>query len=538
MRSPRKQYVERINALCDESTRFVDVGARIRVYKRGSDGKAEPSHWLPWVYGGRYDSFISSYVGPPERYDEIPVHTGQVRLLESIEDPGIRRVLAMGSPGGGKTMNIVVVAAILSLSRPHSIGGVVAPTQQRLKIVWRKFLELARPKGWVRAVRPGDGEIHLVNGTILQFVSAKRQSDAVGSPIAGNDWHWAVEDEQQHIDNESCREVEFRGRISGAAYKIFSSATNENLHEFQLRVAEYEAGRDTRVVRFSGPENCFTDLSFWESFRERLSADEYARVIEARDIPSDGRVYPQFQYRESTQPLPDVGRDITAQITAAKYRHPYHHVVGTDFGRRVTASVILKAFAGSSQDERIWYVLDDVTTEDKTTDWHADELAKWFLQRGIQPADVLVLGDPHPTGYYGESQGNKEADRSDFLVMKRRGFSSAVRTNHGDAIPRKHRFSMVNALLRDSTGRRRLFLVATQSGTPQPKRTAESLGHLMYGPSGEPETHGKGSPRDITHWGDALGHGLMPFEKFRGQVITTPVQRTGDIRRLHGTRNH
>ena len=190
--------------------------------------------------------------------------------------------------------------------------------------------------------------------------------------------------------------------------------------------------------------------------------------------------------------------------------------MGTDFGRRVTASVILKAFAGSSRDERIWYVIDEVTTEDKTTDWHADDLSKWFLDRDVDLADVLVLGDPHPTGYYGAAKGNKEADRSDFVVMRRRGFSSAVRTNHGANITRKHRFSMINALLRDSTGRRRLFLVATPSGTPQPRRTAESLGHLMFGPSGEPETHGKGGPRDVTHWGDALGHGLMPFEKILG----------------------
>lgn len=144
--------------------------------------------------------------------------------------------------------------------------------------------------------------------------------------------------------------------------------------------------------------------------------------------------------------------------------------------------------------------------------------------------DAILIGDPHATGF--GAAGSKDADRSDYVIAKRDGFN-IVRANAGARIERKHRWSMVNALLCDATGQRRLYLAADEHNKPSATKLAESLGHLLYGPSGEPETHGKGTKggEDLTHTPDALGYLLYGWEKFRG--VPGP-SRTPDERPAQG----
>lgn len=516
MRSPRKAILERIHQLCDDSDRFVDAACRVRVFRRGANGNAAPAELLSIGYGGVYDRFAARYSTEhkPKRVLDLKIHQGQLPLIQQIGSAK-RRILCLGSPGGGKSMGIITVAVILCLRRANSIGGIIAPTRQRLDIVWRKFLELVEPAGLIGHpddISPSKREIKLINGTVVQFRAAARRSAGTGSPIAGHDWHWACEDEQQDIDDDSIREVDARGRIT-ATYQVFSSATNEARHEFQMRLREYEKNPEKAVLRFSGPDNCFTPLEHWEALRRNWSPEEYDRYINCIDVPREGRVYPQFSYQDHTQPLPTpsndprLPRDITAEITAAKFRVPYAYVVGWDPGVVASASVILKCYSnpGTGKDERQWFVLDEVTTRDATTEWHAKDLAQWFARRGIPLDQVLVLGDPHE---------DKQTDRSDYLVMQAAGFT-CKRSNAGIKIERKHRLAMLNALLRDAGRRIRLRLVASPAGPPQAGKLAECLGHLMYLPSGEIDFRHK-TYLNLAHWGDALGYALFPFEQFRG----------------------
>lgn len=518
MRSPRRTLIEQIRKLniADDEDRYHNLGCRVRVYRRGANGLAEACEYLNGgeAFGGVYDSLNDEIVSPlcEEDLVEVSIHEGQVPLLSAIGGD-IRRIMGLGSPGGGKTVGIIKVAQVLCVAMPNSIGGVVAPTQDRLRICWKKFLEFVEPLGWITkdGIRLGDREIHLKNGTKVEFRSAKKQSAATGSPIAGHDWHWAVEDEQQHIDDEALREVDARGRVN-PRYQVFSSATNESLHQFQMRVQEYEANAEKSVIRFSGPQNCWTSLEHWEALKRNWSADDYDRIVNCKDIPREGRVYPQFQYKESTAQLPDAGSDFTSKITEKHFRQPFQYVVGCDPGVICHASVIMKCF-GNSYDHR-WFILDEVTTRDSGTEWHTRDLRKWFEDRNVELDTVLVLGDPAV---------NKEADRSDFLALRNGGFIHARPSNGGQEIPRRHRFAMVNALLRDANMKRHLFLVASPAGPPKASKTAESLGHLMYTANGDPDMKHK-TAANIAHWSDAAGYGLFPFEKMRGNASVRIIQ--------------
>ena len=515
MRSPRRALIEKLRAAGDEERRYVDCGARVRLYERGPDGRPVPSRWLPRAFGGVYDTFAGAYVPGriPSKWVELKIHRGQLPLVEAIGDQTRRRILGLGAPGGGKSMAIVVAAVALALRNPNGIGGVVAPTGQRLEVVWRKLLELLEPAQFVQAVKLGSKELLLVNGTTIQFRAAARRSDTYGSPIAGHDWQWAAEDEQQNIDDDSLREVDARGRIV-RHYQVFSSATNDARHEFQRRLQAYKASPDKHVVRFSGPDNCFTPLEHWEALKRLWSPEDYARFVDCTDVPRAGRVYPSFSYAENTA-RPPSHQDITAQLIADKYKGVRaDYVVGWDPGVITSASVIMKAWPGQGEHERRWFVLDEVTTRDATTEFHAADIAKWCIARGIRQDRLLILRDPH-TG--------KETDDSDDVQMRAGGFPYVRRSNYGMRIERKHRVSMVNALLRDATDRRRLFLASSPNGVPIADKTSECLGHLMYAPNGEVDYQHK-TYLNLAHWGEAVGYALYPWENIRGAAKPAPAE--------------
>ena len=175
--------------------------ARVRVYRRDSSGRAAPAEFLPEIYGGIWDRWAREYVGHGDKPFEFKIHPGQAKLLHYFDRPEKRRVMALGSQGGGKTEGIITVASLLGLWHPIRIGGVIAPNRGRVETVWDKFVKTIPPE-WVQSEnkRPGGGFITLANGAILQFYGGKRSGKKAGSSFAGKDWWWAVEDEQQDMD--------------------------------------------------------------------------------------------------------------------------------------------------------------------------------------------------------------------------------------------------------------------------------------------------------------------------------------------------
>lgn len=507
--------------------------ARVRVYHSGPDGKETPGAWLPEFYGGVWDKWRREYRWHGEPL-EFKVHTGQARILATLDDPGAQLVLALSAPGSGKTEVAVVFAALQALANPGKPGGMVAPTRPRRAVLWKKFRKLI-PRAWVAAVRTGEGEIELVNGSILQFVSAKRQSDKTGSPIAGLDWAWAIGDEFQDIDDDSLDEINARGRIA-ADYRVVYTATNEARGYLQRRVQEYEGHDKRRVVRITIEENAFAPREHWARIKEQTDPDTYRRRYLAEDVPVDGRVYGQFSPTENVRAMPAVtvtfagSNDVTPLLTQSLQRigQPFPYVVGIDFGQRVTCSVIMKAFKAAPSEglgfnEHQWWVVDEVVTEQLTTDWHIQKLLAWFALRGMNAEHFVAIK--------GTDNNSRIPDRSDKVLAKRQNINIIDAASPG-RMPVSHRFSMVNALLHAADGKRRLLLDCDELRRVRAKQVFDSFQQLMLNASDKPETHGKGTKGgvDLTHYTDAVGHALFPFENLRGVRPKEP-NGTGDPRR-------
>lgn len=519
MRSPRRLIYEKIKSLGNTADRFHDIAARVRVYRRTPDDKLFAAELLDRTWGGRYDTWARKYVGEPARIVELKAHPGQVELL-TFDKPGVRRVLMIGAAGGGKTEGLVLRALLAGIEKPHRIGGVVAPTEDRAKTVLDKFLKLVGPLGWVREHRKGDLEVLLHNGTLFQFSGVRGSSRLVGSPHQGLDWDFAIEDESQNITDAEQLETDFRDRRQGDKYRVWSSATNQSLAHFQSRLDDYRARPDIRhIITSSGFDNSFVPRSNWTAFESEMSPEVFKQFVLGEDPPRSGMVYPRFDVTRTLRQLPELGRDITGRLTRNIYgawtdeqgiEHEYDFVVGHDWGLRVMASVVLKAYATQDPGERMWFAVGEVTSEDGAhPDRHAEKLKQYMREKfSAGPRGFIVIGDPHYNHHVSDGP-----DRTDYQVFRAAGIETHRAS--GKVIPLHHRISMVNALLEDVTGRRRLHVVKDERGQSPCKQLVQSFKHYRWGKTGRPEQHNKG-PGDMSHWTDALGYGLFPFERIRG----------------------
>ena len=501
-RSELNRLLEKLRKKLRVEDRFADMGAQLRVYRRGKR-RAVKAELLSRVYGGVYDRLHRRYVGPPTKIEEISCHAGQVPLL-TFDEPYVARVLALGAPGGGKTFAIVRRALLNCLDRPNSIGGIVAPTDERRQIVWRDFLELVQPFGWVEDVRESKKEIVLINRAVVQVLAAKRPSVQAGSPLQGRSWDWCCVDESQNVAPDAQVEIDTRGRRAGTKYVVYEAATNSPVPSFKIRLEQYRANEKAhRILRYSGQENPWVDPEYWERLKERMTEREYQELILAQDVAPELLVYGRFNFRENVQPRPQLGRDVTAQITLEKYGRGYKYIAATDFGALTTTSIILKAYAGKGGD-RIWWAIDEFMSYQTTSDIHARKLLSRYAAE-----DLIVICDPH--------FNSKDADKSDMHLMVQEGLH-VVPAVHGK-IARKHRLSMMNTLFEDARGVRRLFIDCDEkTKTPACPRFAEACMSLQYNEYGEAEKDKK-DKNDRTHTPAAVGYGVFPWESFRGAGV-------------------
>lgn len=509
MRSPRRSYIERARALSSES--LVDVGVQVRVYRRGPDDKPQPAELLcgpdgqPLVWGGRYDRRQRRYIGPPGKVRRWKAHPGQIKLI-AFDEPNVGRVLCLGAPGGGKSESVALWAALQAIARENGIGGVVAPTEARLAILWRKIAALLDPGGWLLPGGASDWEMHLVQGTILQFRSGRAGDKRTGSQIPGLDWDFAAEDEQQAILDGSLLEVDLRGRRAGTRFRVASSATNDAHPDFQSRLDEYRRNPRKRILTFSGFDNAFIETAWWENLRGSMSPENYRRMILGEILPPESRVYPRYETEVHVQSLAFAGADVTEAVTKARFGRPYRWIIGQDFGRLAMASVVLKCFADPRDPEaRIWWVMDEVNSFDDTTaDAHALAITRARGGR-YRAQDCIVIADPHIE--------TKNVHRSDYDLMRNRGFR-VERAVVSEVLRKRAGESMINSLLRDANGVVRVYLAADATGAPYAAKTAQALRCGTFDDRGESENERK-DRHDLSHWTAALRYGLYPFERLR-----------------------
>lgn len=503
--------------------RYVPMWLRFRLWERddAANPPGKPGAILPGLYGGTWDRRTRSYVGgEPEREEDVSellCHPGQLEALQ-FATPQVMRLMLLGGPGSGKTRCLSLLQARWCAEKPSTTGGVVAATRDRVEVIWRDILATI-PRHWIDDIREHAGEIILVNGRKLEFVAAKEPSKLVGSPIQGRSWRDCQVDETQNLHDRAQMDIDERGRRVGADYLVAETATRvAHLGHFEDRLDRYKQSKYHAIIRLNPLENTFVTAAYWERFRSSYSEQDWRRRIMSEDVAPEWLTYSAWSRRENVRPAPRTAEhDVTRELTREKFGHlqkgtatGWDWVVGTDWGTLCTASVWLKAFRNPKTGEVDWFAMrETISGFGSTAADHVRELAR---VRSLH--EFIMLADP--------SINTKDADKSDYNLAAREG--ATVRPAYHKSIEVKHRVSMLNALLCDAHGKRRLFLDCDEHGHPRCNLLARSFLQVVVAPDGKLEGNKK-DYQDPSHLPAALSFGVFPWERIRG--LTTFEAVTG-----------
>lgn len=476
--------------------------------------------------GGRWDTKLRRFAGSAQRVVVWYVSERQEKVILDVGTEQTRTLL-YSAEGGGKTVTAamwcIVQVIRLATAGIFVAGGATAPTHERLQTLVKAICERV-PTDTARDRREGawatyysdQRELRWVTGHVTQCRSTKKASAATGSPVQGMTWAFSVDDElQDSVENGADPDIEARLRGARVSRRLGTATAKDSPNWRTFRDGKL-ATPDWKIERIQFHENPFVWPEHWERMQRNVSPREWQRRGLAMDVGPERMLYVRWDRDKNLRPIPRIGkRDVTSIVTGG-----FHALVGHDPGTLHDVSLLLKCYEVEGQ--RCWWVVDDVTTSNTTTDQHIAELTRrlrdtWRLQLP-EPDEpkVLVRCDP-----YGDS--DNKTDRSVYTSFKLAGYRclSAAYNKQGvgtGRIDREARIEMVNRLLGNAKDERRLFVDCDEKRQPAAPKLVEALelSEREEG-TGKADRVRKGA-NDMTHWPAALGYALWPYERVRDVV--------------------
>jgi hypothetical protein len=533
----RRQAERKLEELVHGETRFVDMGALLRVVRMDLERGAELVPGSPPLvvvdeipFGGMVDTAPASpFFCGPSRAPAIWYCSEEAAPLILHGDELPDRLLVYGSEGSGKTTAQAIWAGLrfLEFTGEDREIGITAPTAPRLDHVFQAINRLW-PASWYRW-NTEEGCFYGVNGVRVRLVSTHQQSKAEGSRVQGYNWSAHGGDEMQD-QTEYDADIEMRGRTAPRGrYKRFNTCTAKDAPKWR----EYRDRVLSKPKRWAkrdliGPRQPFIWPSVWEDRKDTLTLREYQRRVLAMDVGPERMTYHTWSRDENLRRIPPGAVDITAEVMAP-WGRGISLLGGHDPGTLFDVTILLKAFRLRGVALPQWWVVGEVTTEQSTTETHVQELLRevrgsWDVtQRDVRGRPVedgptlLVRADP----YSDSGAGDKSPDKSVYTVFKKHGvrilpaahIASVDKTLVG-RVPKEGRIDMVTTLLCAASGERRLFVDCDDARAPVAPRLVEAIETSERDEIGKAEMQRK-DKRDMSHWPAALGYGLWQIERPR-----------------------
>jgi hypothetical protein len=254
-----------------------------------------------------------------------------------------------------------------------------------------------------------------------------------------------------------------------------------------------------------------------------MSKRDYERRVLAMDVGPERMTYFAFEREHNLAQIPSGLVDCTRDLLG-HYRTTAAVLVGYDPGSLFDVSIVLKAYKRPNARNYQWWVVDEITTEQSTTEHHVKTLMDQLnaehgcYRRDIRghvmadSPDALVRADP-----YGDS-GSKP-DKSVYTIFRQAGMDirpAAYKpgsTTPG-RIPRDARIELINSLFCDAAGDRKLMIACNEQRTPCAPHLIKALEMSERDSDGKAETQRK-DKQDMSHWPSALGYALFAIEKPR-----------------------
>ena len=504
--------------------RYVDCGVVLKVVRRDPGGNIRLGDLPPMTAlrsharGGMIDTAADpvSLCGPSVK----PVVWYCSEAAEDVilhDDSISARQLMYGAMGAGKTTTLAQwlwFRALEYVGEDVEIGA-TAPTEKRMNFIADAIRKLWPARWWSWRERSHTFSTPL--RVTIQLVSTHKQSEAEGSRIQGYNWVACGSEEVQDCIDEDGN-IEARGRAArGGLYKRLSNATAKDNPAWRAFRDRLKATGLWQFRQMRGPDSPFVSPQFWEDQKQVLTAREYAMQVGAQDVMPEDRVYTSWDHAENIKPVPVIGaKDVTAIELARFGHHGCSVLVGHDPGRTVDVSIFLKAYQYPGERDPVWFVVGELTTAQTTTEAHGRALIDYVRKRWGDPKTALVHIDPHSTNT------DNDDDHPDLTVKKTlTALGLTVREaayRPGSTAPgrigREARVDMVNTLMCNSLGLRRLFVACDSSKQAVAPKLVEAIEMLERDSDGKVD-RGKKGRDDKTHWPAALGYALWKIEKPR-----------------------
>lgn len=519
--------------------RFIDVGVELSVIRLDPKGDItlDSGRRASVVRVHRWGGIVDTKLDRPAIVDVSRAprrwmcSEGQEPIiLHDDRDP--LGQLVIGSEGSGKTTALAMWHHrrwIVDGLGEFREGGQTAPVLKRLGLVRDEFVNLWRPE-WGRYVMRDDFEgFELCDGCRIRFQHTHRQSAAAGSPIQGFNWSWAGRDEMQdQVDVHA--DIESRGRAAkGGHYKQLGTATAKDDPSWRTLRDGLEAGGQWSLRRLLVADSPFVAANFLEvKKRSGITEREFQRRWLAMDLPPESRVYFNWSREHNLRPAPIVGAKlITSIVLRAKTGNPRHALlVGHDPGIAKSASVLLQAFKLPGEPDAAWWVRGELMTMHQTTEQHALGVLEKARALGCntRPGGEIAHVRAQPIG-----QAEGKPDEDVYRIFRRVGLDIKAAQHRVDGtgtghIDREMRIDMINTLLCDASGRRRLFIDCDDRRQPLAPKLVEAFETMERDESGR-LSRDKNLERDKSDPPDALGYALWPFEKQSASAIRAEVRR-------------
>lgn len=521
--------------LCSDH-RVVDFGVLLYTVQQDPDGvEIRPDGPKvirtrePERFGGVFDTRTFEWI------DESPnpvvwMCSEEQRALIVHGDDLPLQIVCEGAEGAGKTTGVLArwnILRALERAGQQLEFGCVAPTQARLERV-RQALAEAMPPEWY-AYRQRDWLFRFALGHQLRLVSAHRASEAEGSPVQGFDWAGGSGDEVQdqlHI----VEDIRARGRRAPAGrYPMMLTATVKGNPQYRTFRDRWARTKRCGIVRLSGFGNPYVAPEYWEARKQELSLREYRRRVEAEDVGPERALYPSWDRNHNLRPIPQIGaEDVTAQVLSP-WGARFVLLGGHDPGTLFDVTLLLKAYRVQGWRRHAWWVVDEITTEQTTTEqhtwvlmprvrevWHCNQF-DWRNQSSDTSGRVLVHADP----YSETGNDQKQPHKSVYTTLREAGLQvlpaatvASVEKVKVGLVPKEAGIDMVNTLLCNAAGERWLYVACDDRREPVAPRLVHSLEMSERDTDGKAETQKKNAD-DLSHWPATLRYALWKLERPR-----------------------
>jgi hypothetical protein len=540
MRSAVRDLQEEIQ----DSQRFVDIGVVLKVVRRDDRGEMllEGLPPLTVVRTHRFGGVIDTKATPPRRIG--PSRQPVTWFCSEEQEPIILHAdtlplgqIVIGSEGAGKTTCGVMW---LYLRWLETLGegreyGITAPTEVRLSLVLRELFKMF-PSAWYR-YQVSTGIVTMCESTRFRAISTYQQSESQGSRVQGFNWSGAFRDEtQDQISVHADIQARLRSAKNGRAKQLGTATAKDDTEWRTLRDQLEKSGLWIRRTLL-GTKSPFVHPSHWDAMKSTMSLREFKRRVLAQDVPPETAVYPEWSRETNLVTIPDIG---WLDVTAHELRSNggiYDLLVGHDPGLTIDVSLFLKAFVPPGRSERDyasgkvkpwWVVLGELNTERSTTEHHIAKLLE-HVRDEWQLNLLTSQGKPNPNGpqmlVRADPAGNNDTrtDKTVYTQFANAGIRikpaiwNATNTGHG-RVPREAGVELINTLLCNAAGERRLFVARKPDGSPVAPRLVAALESSERDDSGRAEAGLKGKG-DTTHWPAALRYALWAIERPRLQLL-------------------